>query len=118
MDWIPDGNALHGRVAVTPGWLRSEIMLDNWSVSEENWRTALDPDRGGDLPTAPAGWGWHSGETVRLAFVSVHRVESDKITLWKDYSDFNTLLSQAPQSFTDGFASADTSWVFDATDLV
>jgi hypothetical protein len=28
------------------------------------------------------------------------------------------LLSQAPQSFTDGFASADTSWVFDATDLV
>ena len=63
-------------------------------------------------------WGWHSGETVRLAFVSVHRVEGDKITLWKDYSDFNTLLSQAPQSFTDGFASVDTSWVVDATDLV
>ena len=36
-------------------------------------------------------WGWHSGESVRLAFVSVHRVEDDKITLWKDYSDFNTL---------------------------
>jgi len=63
-------------------------------------------------------WGWPSGETVRLAFVSVHRVQDGKITLWKDYSDFNTLLSQAPQSFTDGFASADTSWVFDATDLV
>ncbi len=63
-------------------------------------------------------WGWHSGETVRLAFVSVHRVEDGKITLWKDYSDFNTLLSAAPQSFTEGLASADTSWVFDASDLV
>ena len=63
-------------------------------------------------------WGWHSGETALLRFVSVHRVESDKITLWKDYSDFNTLLSHAPQSFTDAFASVDTTWVFDATDLV
>jgi limonene-1,2-epoxide hydrolase len=63
-------------------------------------------------------WGWPTGETVRLAFVSVHRVEDGKITLWKDYSDFNTLLTQAPQSFTEGFASADTSWVFDASDLV
>jgi limonene-1,2-epoxide hydrolase len=63
-------------------------------------------------------WGWHSGETVRLAFVSVHRVEDDKITLWKDYSDFNTLLSAAPPSYVEGLASVDTSWVFDASDLV
>ena len=28
-------------VAITPGWLRSEMMLDNFSVSEENWRDAL-----------------------------------------------------------------------------
>jgi limonene-1,2-epoxide hydrolase len=63
-------------------------------------------------------WGWPTGETAQLAFMTVHRVEGGKITLWKDYSDFNTLLSQAPQSFTEGFASADTSWVFDASDLV
>ena len=25
-------------VAITPGWLRSEMMLDNFGVSEENWR--------------------------------------------------------------------------------
>ncbi len=30
-------------VAITPGWLRSEMMLDNFGVSEENWRDALDP---------------------------------------------------------------------------
>lgn len=29
-------------VALTPGWLRSEIMLDHYGVREENWRDALD----------------------------------------------------------------------------
>ncbi|MEU2541372.1 SDR family oxidoreductase [Streptomyces iakyrus] len=29
-------------VALTPGWLRSEIMLDVYGVSEENWRDALE----------------------------------------------------------------------------
>ena len=28
-------------VAVTPGWLRSEMMLDNWGVTEQDWREAL-----------------------------------------------------------------------------
>ncbi|MFJ7590684.1 SDR family oxidoreductase [Streptomyces sp. NPDC097617] len=28
-------------VALTPGWLRSEMMLDNFGVTEENWREAL-----------------------------------------------------------------------------
>ncbi len=30
-------------VAVTPGWMRSEIMLDAFGVSEENWRDAAAP---------------------------------------------------------------------------
>jgi NAD(P)-dependent dehydrogenase (short-subunit alcohol dehydrogenase family) len=29
-------------VALTPGWLRSELMLDNYGVREENWRDALE----------------------------------------------------------------------------
>jgi NAD(P)-dependent dehydrogenase (short-subunit alcohol dehydrogenase family) len=29
-------------VAVTPGWLRSEQMLDNYGVREANWRDAID----------------------------------------------------------------------------
>ncbi|WEH13876.1 SDR family oxidoreductase [Streptomyces sp. VNUA24] len=29
-------------VALTPGWLRSEMMLDGFGVTEENWRDALD----------------------------------------------------------------------------
>jgi NAD(P)-dependent dehydrogenase (short-subunit alcohol dehydrogenase family) len=29
-------------VAVTPGWLRSERMLENFGVTEETWRDALE----------------------------------------------------------------------------
>ena len=39
--------APHGAtsVAMTPGWMRSEMMLDNYSVTEANWRdaTAISP---------------------------------------------------------------------------
>ncbi|HWC07240.1 MAG TPA: SDR family oxidoreductase, partial [Gemmatimonadota bacterium] len=49
--------APHGAtaVAITPGWLRSEMMLDNFGVSEENWRDALDPPPGdgGRHPAPP-----------------------------------------------------------------
>ena len=30
-------------VAITPGWLRSEMMLDAYNVTEDNWRTASAP---------------------------------------------------------------------------
>jgi NAD(P)-dependent dehydrogenase (short-subunit alcohol dehydrogenase family) len=30
-------------VAITPGWLRSEMMLDAYKVTEYNWRTAAAP---------------------------------------------------------------------------
>jgi NAD(P)-dependent dehydrogenase (short-subunit alcohol dehydrogenase family) len=30
-------------VAITPGWLRSEMMLDAYTVTEDNWRTAAAP---------------------------------------------------------------------------
>jgi NAD(P)-dependent dehydrogenase (short-subunit alcohol dehydrogenase family) len=48
--------APHGATAVcvTPGWLRSEMMLENFGVSESNWRDALDPARAqSGQPVAP-----------------------------------------------------------------
>src|SRR5205085_6578842 len=48
--------APHGgtAVALTPGWLRSELMLERFGVDEEHWRDALDPRRGErGLPGAP-----------------------------------------------------------------
>ena len=40
-------------VSITPGWLRSEMMLENYGVSEERWRDALAP---GASPKAPPGF--------------------------------------------------------------
>ncbi len=63
-------------------------------------------------------WTWASGETALLPFVTVHRVENGKVTLWKDYWDFASLTAQRPPSWLEGLATADTSWVFDATGLI
>jgi NAD(P)-dependent dehydrogenase (short-subunit alcohol dehydrogenase family) len=61
-------------VAVTPGWLRSEMMLDNWGVSEDNWHTALDPRRS-DGPTAPPGF--IESETPRYVGRGVAAIAAD-----------------------------------------
>lgn len=39
--------APHGAtaIAITPGWLRSEMMLEHFDVTENNWRDALDAER-------------------------------------------------------------------------
>jgi NAD(P)-dependent dehydrogenase (short-subunit alcohol dehydrogenase family) len=41
-------------VAITPGWLRSEMMLDNFGVSEENWRDAIRTTADNGPAAAPA----------------------------------------------------------------
>jgi NAD(P)-dependent dehydrogenase (short-subunit alcohol dehydrogenase family) len=48
----------HGATAVsiTPGWLRSEMMLEAFGVSETNWRDALDPNIATGYPKAPPGF--------------------------------------------------------------
>jgi NAD(P)-dependent dehydrogenase (short-subunit alcohol dehydrogenase family) len=40
-------------VAITPGFLRSEMMLDNFGVTEATWRDAVDGTRRDGQPTAP-----------------------------------------------------------------
>jgi limonene-1,2-epoxide hydrolase len=63
-------------------------------------------------------WRWNTGETAVLQFVSVHRVDEGKVTLWKDYWDMCSMTAQAPPTWLEDLVSADTSWVFDATGLV
>ncbi|MGH3374354.1 MAG: SDR family oxidoreductase [Actinoallomurus sp.] len=43
-------------VAITPGWLRSEMMLDNFGVTEDNWRDALTPGAVEGYQPAPPGF--------------------------------------------------------------
>jgi NAD(P)-dependent dehydrogenase (short-subunit alcohol dehydrogenase family) len=69
--------AAHGAtaVALTPGWLRSEMMLDAFGVGEQNWRDALDRAPGGDLPVAPPGFA-HS-ESPRFVGRAVAALAAD-----------------------------------------
>jgi NAD(P)-dependent dehydrogenase (short-subunit alcohol dehydrogenase family) len=70
--------APHGAtaVAVTPGWLRSEMMLDAFGVSEDSWRDALDPARAEDgLPVAPPGFA--QSETPRYVGRAVASLAAD-----------------------------------------
>jgi NAD(P)-dependent dehydrogenase (short-subunit alcohol dehydrogenase family) len=41
-------------VGVTPGWLRSEKMLENFGVTEENWRDAVATRAGFGISESPA----------------------------------------------------------------
>jgi NAD(P)-dependent dehydrogenase (short-subunit alcohol dehydrogenase family) len=43
-------------LAITPGWLRSEMMLDNFGVTERNWRDALRAGAVPGHPSAPPGF--------------------------------------------------------------
>ncbi|NAS25095.1 SDR family oxidoreductase [Herbidospora sp. NEAU-GS84] len=41
-------------VALTPGWLRSELMLDHFGVTEENWRDAVENEPHFAISESPA----------------------------------------------------------------
>ncbi len=41
-------------------------------------------------------WHFHTGEVVSLPFVSIHEIRDGQLILWKDYSNIDTLLSNAP----------------------
>ncbi len=81
--------------------------------------TGLMVDNGSDIMYEHhEEWHWPTGESAVLRFVTVHRVANGKITLWKDYWDMGALTNHAPPSWLADFATADMSWIFDATGLV
>jgi len=52
-------------VAITPGWLRSEMMLDAYDVTEATWRSAATPP-GLPSPSHPATWGAPSRRSLLI----------------------------------------------------
>jgi len=62
-------------VAVTPGWLRSEMMLENYGVDATNWRDALDPGRADGGPVAPPSF--TESETPRFLGRGVAAIAAD-----------------------------------------
>ncbi len=94
-------------VAVTPGWLRSEMMLDNWQVSEENWQTALDPYRS-DGPIAPPGFA--ESETPRYVGRGVAAMAADaNRSRWNQRSVTSAELAEE-YGFTDTDGRRPDGW--------
>lgn len=60
-------------------------------------------------------WTWVTGENAVLRFVTVHHLRNGKIVLWKDYWDMGALVNFAPSTWMSDFATADMSWIYDAT---
>jgi NAD(P)-dependent dehydrogenase (short-subunit alcohol dehydrogenase family) len=96
-------------VAITPGWLRSEMMLENYGVSENNWRDALDPARAGrGLPVAPPDFAM--SETPRYVGRGVVALALDpERSRWNQRSVTSAQLAR-DYGFTDVDGSQPDSW--------
>jgi len=91
-------------VAITPGWLRSEMMLENFETSEENWREAVD--RG----TAPPDFAL--SESPRYVGRAVAALASDPDrSRWNQQSVNSGQLAQV-YGFRDIDGSQPDSWRF------
>ncbi|WP_067486594.1 SDR family oxidoreductase [Actinomadura hibisca] len=93
--------APHGAtaVALTPGWMRSEIMLDTFGVTEESWRDALEREPHFAISETPA----YTGRAVAAlaADPDVHR--------WNGQSLSSGGLAQV-YGFTDLDGSRPDAW--------
>jgi NAD(P)-dependent dehydrogenase (short-subunit alcohol dehydrogenase family) len=94
-------------VALTPGWLRSEMMLEAYGVTEETWRDALRPDRP-DGPTAPEGFA--QSETPRYVGRAVAALAADpQRARWNQRSVSAAELA-AEYGFTDVDGTQPNAW--------
>jgi NAD(P)-dependent dehydrogenase (short-subunit alcohol dehydrogenase family) len=98
-------------ISVTPGWLRSEMMLDNFGVSEASWRDAIDPTRADtEQPVAPADFAL--SESPRYVGRAVVAVASDPDrTRWNQKSVSSGRLA-SEYGFTDIDGSQPDIWRF------
>jgi NAD(P)-dependent dehydrogenase (short-subunit alcohol dehydrogenase family) len=94
-------------VALTPGWLRSEMMLDNFGVTEENWREAFDGSVQG-YPPAPEGF--ENSESPRYVGRAVAALATDpQRARWNQHSVTSADLAYE-YGFTDIDGSQPDSW--------
>jgi NAD(P)-dependent dehydrogenase (short-subunit alcohol dehydrogenase family) len=62
-------------VSVTPGWLRSEMMLENYGVTESDWRAAMNPERTDGHSVAPPPFA--ESETPRFLGRGIAAIAAD-----------------------------------------
>ena len=100
-------------------WVSEDCIYFGWGdlAAYENNDGLLLADGADVMYEHSETWTFATGEVPHLPFVSVHRVRDGRVTLWKDYWDYNALTSAAPSAWLESLATADTSWLFDASGL-
>ncbi len=94
-------------MAITPGWMRSELMLDHFGVTEETWREAFDPPPGKPA-TAPPDFAL--SETTRYVGRAVVAMASDPDRArWNQQSVTTGALAKV-YGFTDVDGSQPDVW--------
>ncbi|HEV7687042.1 MAG TPA: SDR family oxidoreductase [Acidimicrobiia bacterium] len=95
-------------VAVTPGWLRSEIMLAHFGVTEDNWRAALEPGAVDGFTAAPPGFA--ASESPRYVGRGIAALAADpELARWNQQSVTAADLARE-YGFTDVDGSQPDSW--------
>jgi NAD(P)-dependent dehydrogenase (short-subunit alcohol dehydrogenase family) len=96
-------------VAITPGWMRSEMMLENFGVTEANWRDALDPARSEQgLPVAPPDFAF--SETPRYVGRAIVSLALDpKRARWNQQSVTSGEMAKV-YGFTDADGTQPDVW--------
>ncbi len=98
-------------VSVTPGWLRSEMMLENYGVTEANWRSAMDPARAPGHTVAPPGFA--ESETPRFLGRGIAAIAADPgRTRWNQRSVSSAELARF-YGFTDTDGRRPDAWAVD-----
>jgi NAD(P)-dependent dehydrogenase (short-subunit alcohol dehydrogenase family) len=94
-------------VALTPGWLRSEMMLDNYGVTEDNWRDVLDRPF---TPPYPDPGHFGISETPRYTGRAVAALAADPdVARWNQASLSSGQLARE-YGFSDVDGSAPDAW--------
>jgi NAD(P)-dependent dehydrogenase (short-subunit alcohol dehydrogenase family) len=96
-------------VSITPGFLRSEMMLDAFGVSEENWRDALAP-AGDTAPSAPPDFAL--SESPRYVGRAVVALASDPDRARWNQSSVNSGQLASEYGFTDVDGTQPDVWRF------
>ena len=71
-------------VAVIPGWLRSERMLENFGVTEENWRDALEKQPHFCSSESPTYVRAGSRRSPRIRTSHVTRAVFSRVPSWRE----------------------------------
>ncbi len=94
-------------VALTPGWMRSEMMLENYGVSEDNWRDVLDRPH---VPPSPDPGHFGISETPRYTGRAVVALAADPdVARWNQASLSVGQLARE-YGFVDLDGSAPDAW--------